>query len=166
MTRKEEDAFARCAFGEWLEDALPGICERGEKIVWRGYALKNPEYTDHLGEDPEYVWYRIALTRHYDGIRFTYDIDTECSNDSMAEWMEDHGKYIKGKLIWYCRAVWDLIAKRLIDYKAFDKNEDDLDFEDEPPRLTDDEKLEAWESEARSRWYQNYTEQKYGYDYS
>ena len=121
-----QDAFARGAFGKWLEETPPGICEEGNLIVWRGYAI---------GEPFIFEWYRVAIKR-WD---YRAEIEVDCHNESMKDWMLRHKSYIKGKLIWYCRAVWQLIDDGLLDGCDFEKEEDDIDWGDTPVELSDEE---------------------------
>lgn len=133
-----QDAFARGAFGKWLEKTNPGICEEGNLIVWKGYAYGDPLI---------YEWYRVAIIRYTD----CTDIEVDCRNESMKGWMQRHKSYIKGKLIWYCRAVWQLMDEGLLNACDFDKTEEQVFSEDE------DDGLEPWEREEKERdWWEEY----------
>lgn len=123
-----QDAFARGAFNKWLEETPPWICEEGSFIVWRGFAY---------GEGFKAAWYRVAIKRWAD----CAEIFVDCNNDSMRDWMQRHKSYIKGKLIWYCRAVWQLLDDGLLDADDFNKTEDQFLWDDA------DVDLEPWEKE-------------------
>lgn len=162
----KEDAFARGAFNEWLKETSAGICDSGNTIVWRGYALANPEYAYTMEMDADYVWYRIAIHRRFVDVRYETFIETDCSNQSMEMWMNDHHTYLKGKLIWYCRAVWDMIDNRLVSWRTFDRGEDDLDWEDAPEDLSDYEKQQRLDEYAEAKRYQDHCESRHGWDCS
>ena len=128
-----QDAFARGAFSGWLEETIPAICEEGNLIVWKGYAY---------GDVFNYTWYRVAI-KHYADCN---EIEVDCQNASMKDWMLRNKSYIKGKLIWYCRAVWDLMKVGLLDGCDFDRTEEQA-FADE------EEELEPWDRDEREAAY-------------
>ena len=129
-----QDAFARGAFSKWLTETSPGICEEGNLIVWKGFAW---------GDTLNCEYYRVAITRYKD----CTDIDVYCRNESMNGWMQRHKSYIKGKLIWYCRAIWQLMDDGLLHPCDFDKTEDQVFEGDEEEELSD------WEREEKNREY-------------
>ena len=137
-----QDALARGAFCKWLADTVPGICEEGNLIVWKGYAY---------GDLFTYEWYRVAIKRYAD----CTEIEVDCHNESMKDWMLRHKSYIKGKVIWYCRAVWRLMDEGLLDGCDFDKTEDQVFAEEK-------EELEPWEHEQKQReyWEERMAEEK------
>ena len=131
----QDDYYAKNAFAGWLAETNPWICERGDRIIWRGYSC---------GKHGLFVRYRVAVHR---GFRGAVDIEVWCSNDKMYAWMIENKAYIKGKVIWYCRAVWNLLEENLLDEDDFDKTEAEVELEDEDDGLDPDER------EARLRQY-------------
>lgn len=152
-----EDAIAKRMFCDWLENTSPAILHCGDEFIWRGRAR------NYKGE--YHPWYWIRITRKMGKWKPEWEIETDCDNESMKAWMKNSEMFLKGKLVWYCRAVWDLIGARLIDRKSFDKDEADIDWDEDPRRweMADEERLEAY---AEARRYQEYCESKYGWDCS
>lgn len=155
MTEEEKNAFARYALSDWLEETPPFICEKGMCVVWFGYKRRHGYV----------VRYEITIEREALSSRKA-NIYVNCNNMSMYDWMVRHTSYLKGKLIWYCRAVWDLFGDRLLDPKDFDRSRDDAWFSDEPSEEEEEYEDLCTENFWKCKRYQNYTEQKYGYDYS
>ena len=149
MTQEEKDKFAKSAFSEWLENTSPGIYQCGDYIVWDGPGVRESDYT---------VYYKVTILR-WQG---ETSISTWSSNQAMREWMAAHQKYLKGKLIWYCKALWSLFDEGLLDSDDFDRIEGQ----------EDEDELEPWEREERQQQYaeavelKHRCEQKYGWDCS
>lgn len=156
MNRDEQFRLAKSKFRIWLDYTAPAIVDCGRAIVWRGYAGEKDGYAP---------WYRVRIDRwtfNEKNEPLNYVIDTESDLPEMTAWMCKHQSYIKGLLIWYCKAVWDLLDNGMLNRKDFDREEDDVDFDEN----TEDEEEVSVEDWAYGKRYQEYCEQKYGWDCS
>lgn len=164
---EKEFAIAKDDFQDFLKETVPAIIDKGNTLVWRG------RYRDCRQDYQPY--YRIVIERFgglpgfggiiHNGNSFKIaSIDLDADNRLMRDWMWKHEKYIKGLLVMYCRAVWDLLDNGLLDRTAFDMTEDDVEFDDE--EITEEERRKAAEEEAEAERYRYYCEQKYGWDCS
>lgn len=157
----------------WLFYFSPAIVDKGNAIVWRGYA-----------DDDDTFWARVRIEKRrdcfVDGKFNPYSIAVDSNEPLMKEWMENHKTYLKGQLIWYCKAVWDAIYEGILDANDYDRTEDEVDFGED---IEEDEEREpkagtdawyAWKCEkeqeakeyAEAMRYRDYCESKYGWDCS
>lgn len=128
MSEVERNLTARGMFLDWLSDTVPGIFSEGDEVIWRGRA-RNYHGTYH-------PWYWIRICRWPQGAMTYKDvsIEVDCDNPSMKAWMNRHLQYIKGKLIWYCRCLWDMIDAGILDKKIFQGDEVDFDWDEDPEK--------------------------------
>ena len=48
----------------------------------------------------------------------------------MKDWMDSHKKYLLSKLIWYYKALWDVI-QGWVETSDCNKSEDDIDWDEQ-----------------------------------
>lgn len=109
----------------WLFFFSPTVVDGGKALVWRGYA-----------DDDRTFWVRIRIEKAKDarwdskGKPILYSISTDCNIPVMKDWMDSHKKYLLSKLIWYYKALWDVIHG-WVETSDCNKSEDDIDWDEQ-----------------------------------